>query len=484
MQKLKKIPTASWGRDVTLQLLWELWMEQNGIKTVEAAQALFKTHGIRGVKSLPLWLQNTPTVDLLTTGMNSIQEETGIDIDAWMVCEAKRQIWDEYPELRKQIDFKRDIHREDVINLLRKQIETYGGHQYLALQMNIPSSTIGFWNKGAHKPRIEMIKVVLINLMRGFLSIACLEDAQFILMSRAILGGDPQEFFPGITDFASALKEFLRPYPRHTAVKIESLTGIKENTVSRLLEWKPEPGKTSCNHETVEGVLRVLVERSYPALVETFDEHRKTYRKKEDAGIWEVEVPLKDLMNHAPVEKQCEETKVQPKPIVVPVVSAPAPAPNPIMPSKETYEDVVIDGLEALVARLKTHRTETTTTQQTSPTHKQIGSVIDGVEHCLDPSSWHLRSGERVSEEEVERVRKAIVQLRKVLCVLCELDPEFIRKMITPILSDELAELFVAQVGLEHLLGTKAAWEIVQGTRSMVRVASGVNGKNANSRRN
>lgn len=475
MKTLKKLPVTQWDKDVTLQTLWQAWMLHNEIKNVSDAQTLFKQNGIYGAKSLPLWLENTPTKDLFTTGLKSILERTGIDIDAWMVCEAKRQIWNEYPELRERIDFRQNTHREDVINCLREYIKEYGGNQYLALQMQVSSSTVGGWSKGSHKPSIDMIKVILMHLARGFLKIRCLEDAQLILMSRAIFGGEPEVFFPGVTDFQSALREFLRPYPRYTAVKIESLTGIKENTISRLLEWKPEAGKTSCFPDTIEGILRTLTERSYPALVETFDEHRKTYRKKEELGIWEVEVPLKDLMSPAPVEKQREKTLVQPKPIVAPIILEPAP----VAPSKEIFEDVVISGLEDLVARLKASRTEVTTTHQTTSAYEPIGSMIDGVEHCLDPESWHLRNGERITEEDIERVRKAIVQLRKVLCVLCELDPDLIRKMITPILSDELAELFVSHVGLEHMLGTKAAWEIVQGTRSMVRIASDVNGKNS-----
>ena len=480
MEKLKKLPTAVWGKDITLAVLWEMWMQHNGLKTVEEAQAVLKKHGIRGRKSLPAWLANTPTIDLVTTGLQSILETTGVDIDAWMVCEAKRQLWNECPDLREHIDFDRDIHREDVVNRLRKIIKEYGGNFYLALQMGVPSGTLSGWNRGINKPGVEMLKILLSNLMRGFLKISCLEDAQFILMCRAILGGDSQEFFPGVTDFASALQEFLHRYPGHTAVKIESLTGIKENTISRLLEWKPEKEKTSCYPETVEGILRALVERSYPALLETFDEHRKTYRKKEDAGIWEVEVPLKDLMDVKPVAKQSKakpsvQKKVEPvaTPVATPVVSEP----KPITPSKDSFEDVVIDGLEALVARLKA-RTETVATPSVTPIYEPIGSVIGGVEHCLDPKTWHLRKDERVTMEQIEDVRTAIVHLRKVLVALSELNPDLIRKTITPILGPELAELFVAHEGLHHLMGSKAAWEIVQGTRSMVGVASEFNKSN------
>ena len=394
-----------------------------------------------------------------------------------MVCEAKRQLWNECPDLRERIDFGQDVHREDVINRLRKLIKEYGGNFYLALQMNVPSGTMSGWNRGINKPGIEMLKVLLSNIMRGFLKISCLEDAQFILMCRAILGGSPEEFFPGVTDFASARQEFLRPYPRHTAVKIESRTGIKENTISRLLEWKPEKGKTSCFPETVEGILRALVERSYPALVETFDEHRKTYRKKEDVGIWSVDVPLKDLMESKPAKKTRVATPVVEKAVKPVPVPPPVSVHEPIAHPKESVRDVLIGGLRDLLLRLEATPDEVVAipSSTTTPIYEPIGSVMNGVEHCLNPNTWHLRKDERVTKEKIEDVRTAIVHLRKVLVAMSELNPDIIRKNITPILGPELAELFVAHEGLHHLMGSQAAWEIVQGTRSMVGVASEFN---------
>lgn len=475
MTKLKKLGPIEWTRETTLSSLWQAWMDLNGFVNDRQAALAITQLGIRGGTNISKWLQDEPTTSLLSTSMKEIIEKTGVDIDGWLVAEAKRLVIAENPELESRLPFNKITSRKEVIDELETWSKLYGGNLYLALQMRIPPGQTSHYMQRTHQPSLEILPSILRGLAQGFISIDCQEDIGFILTCRAIMGGDPEEFFPNVTNFKTAIDELLKPFKGYQDKKIENETGIHHALIHDLRTWKPVSGKRGMVPESIEKILRVLVIRKYPYLGDAFDENRAVYRKNEHKGILEVPVPLKVLINKGqpkPIETKKDptpkskanapKTEKQAPPMVslLEAVENVVQAP-PTQTSGQSVTDVLADMYAEMSTRLRA-------LPKPAPVHtdaRDVGATIDNVRHCLDQKSWKQRKGVRLTASEIENVRTAIEQLRAIFVGISELDPDYIRTVLSPVFGPELFELFIAGEGLKHLLETHGAWQVMMSTR-------------------
>lgn len=475
MAKLKKLSQIKWTRETTLSSLWKDWMKLNDFATPAQASLALSSLGIRGGGNICAWLRNETSNALLSTSMKEIIEKTGVDIDGWLVAESKRLVIAENPELESQLPFDKMTSRKEVIDELETWSRLYGGTHYLAVQMRIPSGQANHYMQRTHQPSLEILPSILRALAQGFVLIDCQEDIVFILTCRAIMGGDPQEFFPGVTNFKSAIDELLNPFKGYQDKKVESETGIHFALIHDLRNWKPVAGKRGMVPETIEKILRVLAMRKHPTLGNAFDANRGLYRKDEAKGIMEVPVPLKILINAA--LQQTIETKKEPPP----------PRVNVAKPKVEQLPDPVVEIVREIVEALPVEPSTDDSTLRNDLANlfhemsarlrvpekpvpvqtdaRDVGTTIENVRHCLDQSSWKRRKGVRLSKSEIENLRLAIEKMRAIFVGINELDPEYIRTDLAPVFGPELFELFIAGESLKHFLDTQGAWKFIVASR-------------------
>lgn len=501
--ELKKVDKTVWGPDVTLGSLWQEWARLNRLNTIKVAEDALRAHEIRTGGNLASWLKDTPTTSLLTSMVSRIREVTGIDIDGWMVCDAKRQVITAHPELATVIDYDRLTSRKSLIAALNAWKSKYGGTHFLALQMQISPQSLNQWSLETNLPTLEHLPKLILWLAQGFLEIDCQEDVIFILMCRAIIGTDPQGVFDNIRSFAEARDALFRTYPGHTLARIAEKTGIPTHRLDTLKNWSLHGGKARLPGESIEAVVRALIKIHWPSLVEAFDERAKVYKKDEVKGIWAVEQPLLHLIEATRKEPVLEESRVDP-PSLIPSPEPPSidppkarvsqlqnhelpqPKPTPVQTPCQTKDeqpsewDPKLNSLRHAVADIfafaaeRLREDDLSTSRPTPVLLNPLGARIGAVEQCLDRASFTPRPGERLSRKHITRIQQCVAGLRGIFVMLCELDPAHIREDIRPILGPEIIELFLGVEGLKHLLNTQEAWRVIEAMREatgIIRVA-------------
>lgn len=478
---IRKLEPRTWQQGVTLASLWQAWMTLNKFDLHSAQSALTKL-GVHGVKNLPIWMQNRVTNDLLTTGMKGLMSATGIDLDGWMVCEAKSQVLNEHPELVGLIDFDRLVTRQECCQQLHLWRDLYNGEQYIALQLKISSKAIRNWIHGKNLPSIEALKKIIAGCTRGLIQTSNREDLIFTLICQTILGASPMELF-GFETFQHACEQFLRPLRGYTNTRIGVETGVGRRNVE-FIEGYANGEKVKFAFETIENVLGELIRQRNPHLVEAFKARRKEYRLREDDGIWSVKEILR--LDDPPVvqtssevqsvvatqaPKACEQKPDSSSVREIPVhkdtpvstsLNERELASIPCAQSEDTLQAALMDifafGAQRLGARGQTR-------PSTVSLASLIGSEISGLKACLTQVSYLEEVATSIKQDEIEDVRLAVEQLRRVLVALNNLDRSFVRERLRPVLGTELFELFLAGQGLQHLLETPEAWDLIAAQR-------------------
>lgn len=503
---LKKLESAIYTAETTLGKLLREWIKQNGFKSDEAAAKALQRAGVYGsVMSLPAWLRDEPTKGLLSSHFAEFCKTTGIDLDRWMVIEAKQRALAEHPELAGDIRFDTMTTRSEIVAELSQWAELYGGKHHLALQLRVNPKAMDLWINGRNKPDLENLTSIIVGMARGLIMADCQEDVVFILMVRAIFGRDPIEVFEGLAknSFAACLDLMHVPYRDWTPSKIASVTDIHIGAIKRLKKWRPVSGRGSQPVSSIEKIVRVLVKQRWPALVADFETRCQEYRKREKKGIWEVEEPLGPMIDAikaeggssdvppagrtaaaGPARRQRParpETPDTPAPPVALTERQPEPAAEQPRDLSEAlvawlrYTAGLIEGIpkpqtETAAARTIPRESQTPAPQTVAANDAElIGETIEGVQHCLTQASLKPRLGARLDPETIEKVRTAIEGLRKALTLLCGYDLDYVRSELRTVLGPELSELFLSTMGFEHILETDSAWEVIEGTREVMR---------------
>ncbi len=472
----QKLDPVTWGPNVTLSDLWQRWMSANGLHTAADAKRALVALEIRGSEDLDSWLRDEPTNALLTTSAGKITELTGVDIDGWLVCEAKKQLIARAPELADRVDFATYTSRGSIIDELNAWGERYGNRFLLGIQIGAGSNELlRKWLEKVHLPSVEPLSKMIELLVRGPINANTRIDLVYALICRVIFDADPQTIFPGAGTFHDACRLMLSAYKGHTPNRVAKEIGLGGSATQNLLSWDPnkEPDP-KLPYETVEGVIRALLKRSYPEHVARFDELRKTYRTKQKQGIWEVAEPLRlgSVVGgrEAPKEPQ-ERRPIKP---TRPVSTSPvATTPQPPVEKKggDDLAERLAHGHELMAGALRGKRyIEETAAEITPNAQAQIGELIEDVRHCLTRASFARRPGERLNPEQIETVREAIERLRKVIVFIVSFGDEHIQRDVRPILGPELFELFLGTRGLQLLLDNPEAFDIINAERETARL--------------
>jgi len=483
---MRKLGPITWSKDVTLGSLWQQWMDLNGFN-LESAQRSLLSVGIRGGDNLPQWLNNTPSVSMLTTNFRAITTHTGIDIDGWMVCEAKRQVLEEHPELVDRISFDRMTTRESYCDELDTWRKLYGAELYLSIQLEIPRVQVKNWVQRQNYPSLEAMKRIIHVLAVGILAVDSREDLIFTLICRCCFNEDPITIFE-VATFRQACISLLKPFRGHTPVRKEKELHLNRQVIVTIEKYI-EGETVKFPLETIENVIAELLRRSYPNHYDGFIQQRSLYRICENEGIWKVPVqinlhdePRPDQWNMQPLpvpDPPVAEVKQEDPPAsrnafeYVEQTHKPEPPPAQTEPSEAVpgpQEDLF--QILSQVFSFGAHKFRQAAKSKTKPKEpaipisvaEQIGTEIEGVRQCLDQASYKATDG-RLTPDQVEQIRALIERLRGLLVLTNRLDRQFVRETLKPALGPELFELFLAGQGLEHLLHTPEAWQIVAAQR-------------------
>ncbi len=495
---MKKLGPVAWSKEVTLGSLWQNWMDLNGL-TVQSAQKALIELGVRGGDNLPLWLKDEPTIGMLTTGQKMITEKTGIDLDGWIVCEAKRQVLRLHPEWSDQIRFDRMTTREAYCEELSTWRGLYDSVLYLAIQLRVTLKQALNWTQRNNYPSLEGMKQILIVLTQGLVVTESREDLIFTLICRCFFNRDPAELFE-VATFRAACTRLFAPYRGYTSVRKEKELELPRHIVLSIEEYID--GKaTKFPLDTIEKVIAGLLRNTYPKHVQTFTSLCSVYRLRERDGIWKIpafinvfEDPKTELID-TPEPVQCVPQSAPALRATIEYVvnkpeserteeslqrkkqDTPPPQELPPVPDESVQETPIpqTDELFQVLAQVfafgahKFRQASQKKTNSAVPTQpvsvsQMIGTEIDGVRSCLHEASYRPTS-ERINSDQIEQIRLAIEQLRRLLVLVNRLDRRFVREELKPILGPELFELFLAGQGMEHLLHTPEAWQIIAAQR-------------------
>ncbi|MCX6714273.1 MAG: hypothetical protein NTX72_00470 [Candidatus Uhrbacteria bacterium] len=498
--KTKSLKSLVFGPDTSLEGLWRQWMELNGLKTIPQAQEVLRKNGV-GFKNLTDWLENKPTNDLLTSQKQRIEALTGIDIDGWMVCDAKQKLLLNHPELSAFISYDQLVHRSDIVLELNILREAYDNDLYTALAFKISPSVFCRWTiegASARLPSQEFLPAILKGLCGGLKPVTCLEDLIFDMMIRAIFGCEPEELFPDIPSFTHVPAWFLKTFPGNTDTRISEKTGLHKQIVYTLLKrWNPKGKDKRFTVATMEKILRVIVCERVPALKKAFDENLRHYRDTEESGIWSVSHPLKVQIKPAvpqivktedPAPKLAKATPPKrshakkPPPIlevvretrinqpVVPVtehVEEPTEKPEG-PPSMEALLDAQIE-----IAQFTLDRLLRLKGQPSNPNVHDLSGLV--LKH-LSRETFNPRPGEKLTTQELDQLTKAVMVLRGALTLVCELDHRYLKQIVGPKIGNELFELLISHQGMKDLWPSDGACQVTEGMRESAKINSHLKG--------
>ena len=174
-----------------------------------------------------------------------------------------------------------------------------------------------------------------------------------------------------------------------------------------------------------------------------------------------------------------EEQEPEAETASVPETSEDDAAQVPIPPPQTQISERLSDAGNGLMEALadiadfasKRLRGQQETTQDRTPAPANIGEEIKGVQACLGQLTFLERAGTSISDDQVETIRASIEQFRRLLVLLNNLDRKFVRETLRVVLGPELFELFLAGQGLQHLLHTPEAWDIIAAQRESARLS-------------
>lgn len=461
--------------DTTLSGLWRAWMRLNRL-TEDQVRDLLRDKNIRC--NFDGCLRDTWDDAALTRSAGEILALTGIRIDEWMVIEAKRRARRDNPELAGRMTFDHVLTRTDVVNELRRVNDEYGGTWYVALQIGLAPSLVNTWVRAdANRlPTVDKMASVFVGLARGFITnVTCLEDVMFALVVRTVFGYERETVFPEFPTFAKALEAFFHPHKGWTVSKIAGAYGVSDGKIKTLQDWRSQPGKGTLYHDSIQLVLRAHVERRWPNLVTRFDALCAEYRAEEEKGIWKVSEPLRPPLDATRPAAAPEPARVSAPRADVPPAPAPREEPTvpqppartarqapaaPAVPAATTVEEklaLVFDyGAKVFRGEMPAE----------FDARREVGGTLGELRNCLTKDAYRPNPDGRVNPEQIRELAADIGKLRKILVMLAELDPGYLRREVTPILAPELVELIIGFEGLRHLLGTDEAWEVISGMRA------------------
>lgn len=498
---MKSLKSLVFGPDTSLGSLWQQWMDLNGLKTVPQAQEVLRKNGV-GFKNLTDWLQNKPTNDLLTSQKQRIEDLTGIDLDGWMVCDAKQKLFADHPELNSFIKYDQLVHRSDLVLELSILREAYDNDLYTALAFNISPSVFCRWTiegASARLPSQEFLPMILRGLYGGLKPITCLEDLIFEMMIRAIFGCEPMELFPDIASFTNVPAWFLKTFPGNTDVRISEKTGLHKQIIYTLLKrWDPKGKDKRFSAATIEKILRVIVLERLPELKRAFDENLRHYRDTEEAGHWSVSHPLKDQIKPVisqvakkddPASKLAKESppkrdrakKPPPKLEVVREMNTDQPVfttateqiEEPMgkptaSPSMESLLDAQIEIAQFTLNRLLRLKGE--------PVSLDVLDLSGLVLKHLSRETFNPRPGEKLTQQELDQLTKAVMALRGALTLVCEFDHRYLKQVVSPQIGNELFELLISHQGMKDLWPSDGACQVTEGMRESAKLNSHLKG--------
>lgn len=497
---MKPLKSLVFGPETSLEGLWRQWMDLNGLKTVPQAQEVLRKNGV-GFKNLTDWLQNKPTNDLLTSQKQRIEDLTGIDLDGWMVCNAKQELLVDHPELSSFIKYDQLVHRSDLVLELSILREAYDNDLYTALAFRIPPSVFCRWTiegASARLPSQEFLPMILKGLYGGLKPITCLEDLIFEMMFHAIFGCEPVELFPDIVSFTNVPAWFLKTFPGNTDVRIAEKTGLHKQIVYTLLKrWDPKGKDKRFSAATIEKILRVIVLERLPEFKRAFDESLRHYRDTEEAGLWSVSHPLKEqikpvipqiakkddsapkLAKESPPKR--DRTKKPPPKLEVvreaivdqPVVTATEqieePGEKPAeSPSMELLLDAQIEIAQFTLDRLLRLKGQ--------PSNPNMHDLSNLVLKYLSRETFNPRPGEKLTSQELDQLTKAVMALRGALTLVCEFDHRYLKQVVSPKIGNELFELLISHQGMKDLWPSDGACQVTEGMRESAKLNSHLKG--------
>ena len=206
MTENQQVPTYVYGPDTTLGGLFQAYLTATNTKPA----ALAKRLGLHD-ETLGQWLKGIPSDSLTSSHMAKVQAETGIDLDRWMVVEAKRQLLANDPSRSRTVSFDRFVTRREIVEELARYAEMYGDGASIERQIGLKVGSVHRWTKGQRRdlPTDENLCKVIDGLFAGLIK-GNRNDVLVRLMARELFGRELAELFPATEGIISLSVAFLK----------------------------------------------------------------------------------------------------------------------------------------------------------------------------------------------------------------------------------------------------------------------------------
>lgn len=419
------VPTYAYGPETTLGGLFNAYLTMTDTK----AAALAKRLGLYE-STVQQWVDGNPSNSLTSSHRAKVEQATGIDLDRWMVVEAKRALVAQRPDLTDKIRFDRFLTRREIVEELARYAKMYGGARYLAAQMGLDEKTVGPWILGLTKgkrgcmPQDDLLRTALLAAVTGLIE-GNRNDVLVRLLARDLFGRDLPEVFPGATGIVSFTLMFLKMYQGMTTSEIERASGIQRNTIKLLYDIAKNPG-ARLYEATVSRMFRALVQKRMPERLDAFDAAAKQYAEDK------------------PVTTPVPAAKAAPANVPAPLAATP-PAP-----------DGRLDRIESDLSDVKRTVEKIAAAKSFA---EQFGETLNGVEHCLSTTHFGAVPGQCLSDAQVKKLMDGFTHLRKALVMVNSLDGSQ-KRSVLDLIAPQFDELVLAVKTLKF-------WDVI-GSKTLI----------------
>lgn len=379
------------------------------------------------------WCNNELTTALLTSHASRFMAATGIDLNRFMVVEAKRQLSQEQPDLL--VPYDKYCTREEIIEVYAGLAKNCGT-PVLAELIGVAPKSLSVWiirkedGEAIRRPDITNLKKLIAGLLRG-INPGTRDDMLLRQLVTRIFGDSVPEWLKEMDTFQKVAQTFFSYKRRMSCGEFSRVCGIKRNTLSRLQNYSPNQANTM--PETITAIIRYLVKMRQPELLRLFTASAPAHTEPKQESVDKAEVPKTDVGHLNIGHQQTQSSAVTDDQL------------------RESLATWLLTGAEILRGKALRPAVNSESNGQAGRTDFQkavsgqetVGEDISGLRFCVTAKTFQAWPGRKLSRAEQDDTAELVQELRRRIIVLIGLDPA-IRMPIFDRLAPELDELWHA----------------------------------------
>ncbi len=414
-------PAYLYAVETTLRSLWSQFRSANKGAT---AASLSKVFGVNAA-TVEKWFADEDDASgtaQTTRYAVQIEEVTGISIDRYLVCAAKRELIAELPGLAETIRSDPRETRSAFLEAMRPYGERVG-YQAIDLQLKFLGRGSQPWFQGRHKPSGESLKALMRAVYGvGFQPEWNTDDIMLARVTRGTFGREPVDTFPWTVSYREVCRRFFHHYGALAQMtEVERRSGLNRQVAIRVLNTaRSDDNKPSGVYvNTVYAVLIGVLRMDDPTLAKAMEANRKEFEKEGELKK-KLELPKSSAVS-------IEIPTVAAAPIAAPPVQA-QPTPVPVAtPDPEPNSDAELARHYLAIAHIHARRAGISLEQPaaTRSLDEEAASALALAEvELFTLEGIAAQPGKRISQATLGRMRAVLQRLRPVFLRLLPMDAD------------------------------------------------------------